>query len=272
MPVIEPVKKNIKDLLLSIKNLNDKGIKPILILNPNIGEYKDNPNLFYQQLTNNDIKIDFLPCVNLNTPNHIFFFNKFENISILFDEYFELNDSFNEKVKYTFLPIETEEKILNKLNNVVLYGDFFPKIKRNADYPSESLLTNLNVDFNSKTNVIGYGDFTITPKKYSTGGGPAYVVAVHSTFTDLSRENHKYVKHYLSYDDDSTKNVAKKFNDAVTKFLNDVDSKKISYFPTTAINDFRSYMNKNHYPGLGVSKRISIKHHIETANEFLKSA
>src|SRR5690606_10090402 len=91
LPVIEPVKKNIKDLLLSIKNLNDKGIKPILILNPNIGEYKDNPNLFYQQLTNNDIKIDFLPCVNLNTPNHIFFFNKFENISILFDEYFELN-------------------------------------------------------------------------------------------------------------------------------------------------------------------------------------
>lgn len=272
LPIIEPVKKNIKDLLLSVKKLNDKKIRPIIIINPDLGEYKNNYDLFYTLIETSTIDIDYLPCINMNNPNSEYFLNKFEKFSLIFDEYYELNTKHLDQAQFVFLPQDTKESIIGRVNNVVLYGDFFPKIKRNADYPHESLLTDLNVIFKSKKNVIGYGDFTITPKKYSNGGGPAFVVAIHSTYTDSNRNNTKYVKHYLSYDDDSTDNVGKKFLDAVNKFLQDVDSQKVPYFETSAINDFRHYTNRKHYPGLGISKKISIKHHIETVNEFLLSS
>lgn len=270
LPIIEPVKKNTKDLLLSVKKLNEKNIRPIIIMNPNIGEYKNNSDLFYTLLEASKINIDYLPCINMNNPNADFFLKKFNDFTLLFDEYYAIDEHLLSQAKILFLPQHTGESIIDKLENIVLYGDFFPKIKRNADYPSESLLTDLNVQFKNKKNVIGYGDFTITPKKYSNGGGPAFVVAIHSTYTDLNRNYTKYVKHYLSYDDNSTDNVGKKFLDAVNKFLQDVDFEKISFYKTSAINDFRNYRNKKHYPGLGISKKISIKHHIETTNEFLK--
>ena len=68
------------------------------------------------------------------------------------------------------------------------------------------------------------------------------------------------------------KNVAGKFHDALKKLITDIDQQKFSYYPTSALKDFRFYHDKPHYPGLGINKQISIKHHIETINHFLKSA
>lgn len=269
VPVIEPVKKNLRDLIISIKKLNEKNIKPILILNPNIGEYKGNSLLFYKMLQLEKLELQYTPCINMNNPGATDFLYTLDKYALFFDDYFEASE-LTKKSILNFLPHDTEKSLISNIENIVLYGDFFPKNKRNADYPHESFLTDLNVNFNTNQNVIGYSDFTITPKKYSSSGGPAYVVAIHATYTDLNRNNYKYVKHYLSFDDNSTTDVGGKFFDALNKLLNDVDNKKVSYYPTTALDDFRHFRDKPHYPGLGITKKISIKHHIETINAFLK--
>jgi len=268
-PVIEPVNKNLRDLIISIRKLNEKHIKPILIINPNIGEYKGNPFLFYKTLQLEKTDLKYTPCINMNNPEATYFLNNIDNYALFFDDYYEIGD-LAKKATLTFLPHNINKDSITHINNVVLYGDFFPKNKRNADYPNESYLTDLNTNFRSAHNIIGYADFTITPKKYSNNGGPAYVVAIHATYTDLKRENHKYMKHYLSFDNNSTNDVGGKFFDALNKLLNDVDNKKVSYSRTSALDDFRYFRDKPHYPGLGIAKKISIKHHIETINDFLK--
>ncbi|EAN1502065.1 sce7725 family protein, partial [Salmonella enterica] len=59
-PIIEPVRKNLKQLEVAVKLLNKNKIIPIIIVNSEIGELKGNTNNFINNLYN--IKgISFMP-------------------------------------------------------------------------------------------------------------------------------------------------------------------------------------------------------------------
>ena len=60
-----------------------------------------------------------------------------------------------------------------------------------------------------------------------------------------------------------TKQFAQAALKAVT-FLDDFD------IHTTASEELRNYYNGSKYPGLGMSKKITIKHHLETLNNDKK--
>ncbi len=269
-PIIEPVKKNLTNLLKTIKALNEKNIEPVLIINPTIGDFKDKPSEFLNLLNAHRTDIRYLPCINMNIEGANHLANGLTKFGLYFDEFFTPSDLTNTP-EIILVPHTTPIDSLSNLNNIVLYGDFFPIQRKNADYPPQSFITDLNINFSTIPNVIGYSDYTISSKKYSDKGGPAYVVAIHATYIDNS-DNKKYSKHYLSFDDKTMKNVAGKFHDALKKLITDIDQQKFSYYPTSALKDFRFYHDKPHYPGLGINKQISIKHHIETINHFLKSA
>ncbi|WP_415823814.1 sce7725 family protein, partial [Klebsiella grimontii] len=51
-PVIEPVRKNLKQLEVAVKLLNKNKIIPIIIVNSEIGELKGNTNNFINNLYN----------------------------------------------------------------------------------------------------------------------------------------------------------------------------------------------------------------------------
>lgn len=269
-PIIEPVKKNLTNLLKTIKALNEKNIEPVLIINPTIGDFKGRPSEFLNLLNAHQTNIKYLPCINMNIEGANSLINGLTKFGLYFDEFFTPSDLTNTP-EIILVPHTTPIDSLSSLNNIVLYGDFFPVQRKNADYPSQSFITDLNINFSRTPNVIGYSDYTITSKKYSDKGGPAYVVAIHATYINNS-DNKKYSKHYLSFDDKTMRNVAGKFHDALKKLITDVDQQKFNYYPTSALKDFRFYHDKPHYPGLGINKQISIKHHIETINHFLKSA
>ncbi|QWA11100.1 sce7725 family protein [Sodalis ligni] len=62
-PIIEPVRKNLLPLLKTIKIINEYNIEPIVIINPNIGDYtKEHINLNDLLLTHSK-ELRFIPCV-----------------------------------------------------------------------------------------------------------------------------------------------------------------------------------------------------------------
>ena len=61
-----------------------------------------------------------------------------------------------------------------------------------------------------------------------------------------------------------------KFRHALNILINEVNSKQFSFIESNGIAGFRDLNHRQHFPGLGQVKKLSIMHHIETFNDFLK--
>lgn len=149
----------------------------------------------------------------------------------------------------------------------VLLRDGFRR-RKNADHPAVEEFSDLHVTYTDE-GVDGFGDFLIVGDDYSEGGGPAYAVAIHLTFLDPDKDDVMYVYHFISTTNDTPTDPAGKFGQAVANLVKKLDTGKSKLFESSVIQEFRDLHSKGHYPGLGMVKKLSMKHHIETlANYF----
>ncbi|WP_231757574.1 sce7725 family protein [Microbulbifer elongatus] len=143
---------------------------------------------------------------------------------------------------------------------------------RNSDYKDESPFSYLHVTYSESPKVVGFGDYTILPKDFSEGGGPAYVVTIHASYINADRFDEMYVRHYSSYDDRSPTDPGGKFLDALGKLVNEMNAEPRMFSATDGMAEFEALHEKKHFPGLGHVKKISIKHHVETICGYLKES
>ena len=115
----------------------------------------------------------------------------------------------------------------------------------------------------------GFGDFLIVGDDYSESGGPAYAVAIHLTFIDPDNDDVMYIYHFVSDTNDTPTDPAGKFAQALKKLINKLESERSNLYETSAIKEFRDLHAKEHFPGLGYVKKLSMKHHIETLAQYL---
>lgn len=272
IPVIEPVKKDIKALVKTIESLNSHSIEPYIIVNPTIGDYSQTPTALYEELNKFDnISYQILYSINQKTESYIDFldigsFGLFIQKGI--DQ--ELLD-FSESSNINFIQNDTNPNIKRRIKNRVSYEDFFRKQIRNADYPKESPFSSLHSYYKDESN-IGFADYTITGDDFSEGGGPAYVVTIHCSYIDKSRFDELFIRHYSSENDGTPTNPGAKFLEALNKLIHDIDVGKIPFTRTYSLTEFQYLHKIEHFPGLGQVKKISIKHHIETINSFLSAS
>ncbi len=145
----------------------------------------------------------------------------------------------------------------------VLIRDGFQR-RKNREHPKMELFSDLHATFGDE-GMDGFGDFLIVGDDYSETGGPAYAVAIHITFIDGDNDNAMYVYHFVSDSQDTPKDPAGKFGEALAKMmkiLGKPGSSKI--LETEAIKEFRGLQAQKHFPGLGYVKKLSMQHHIET--------
>ncbi len=271
-PVIEPVRSSLAPLFRTIKELNDKEIVPLIFFNPTVGDLEGCGFHIIEEFKK-EIELRYLPVFAIK--------DSVEDIRSLIDQFEEyalflidgLSNSIIEastKATLTFISSTTAPNLIKKLNNVVLYDDFFKKQKRNADYPVESPFSSLHTYYNEFRNVNGFGDYTILSEEYSESGGPAYVVTIHVTYINSEKFDEAFVRHYSSdTDNDTPANPGKKFIEALEKFIVEKNDQKIEFLDTSASMDFQKIYDAKHFPGLGQVKKISIMHHIETINNYL---
>lgn len=275
-PLLEPVNVNLNQLVACIDDLNGKGITPYVVINPTLGEYRNQAVNLYQSLQQNPRSSGkFAPCVkiiNSFDSNAVALLQNTANAAayLVSDIPLAAIQILN-SASCTFAnPLKVDAAILQSVPRIVLYLDSFAKQRRNADYPQTSFYSNLNFNYRNYPNAIGVGDFTVMGEEYSEAGGPAYVVAIHMSHVQHQPSSAIHVRHFCSTTQPaSPSNPGGKFLEA----LNDLiafDNGNPRYFDRTwGLTEFRTYHAIQHFPGLGVVKQLSVEHHMETICNFI---
>jgi len=153
----------------------------------------------------------------------------------------------------------------------VLLKDGFEK-KRNRDYAPVESFSDLHATYQDE-GMDGFGDYLIVGDEYSESGGPAYAIAIHLTFIDPEQDDAMMVYHFVSERQDTPKDPAGKFAEALDEMMNTLNSGTSNILETKAVTEFRALHDAGHFPGLGYIKKLSMNHHIETlADYFQKNA
>lgn len=149
--------------------------------------------------------------------------------------------------------------------NRVMCEDHFPKQTRNIDY------LDIETEFFSSDHLYyaddgykGFSDYTVVGKEYSETGFAPYAVAIHIVYFD--EKNILRIAHFVSDSNDDISDPARKFAEAVKKF---VEWNKVMKLDTVGIRELESAYRNQTYPGLGVVKKYSIMHHLELMSNYL---
>lgn len=268
-PILEPVRLDYTALNRTIAALNEVNISPIVIINPVLGDFTDIAQPSNISLSED---LDFLPCIltnGLSTEELESFIDAFDSYAVYIEEGISRNN-INLLVDAELVITKNyQAAIYSDLSNVVLINDGFNRRSRNADYPEASYFSDAHLTYNEHDNVIGFGDYTITGYDFTESGGPAYVVAIHLSYIDPDELDSMYIRHFKSYDDATVARPGDKFGHALQNLIVYVDENPDYFEQTLGLSCFRELHTTDHYPGLGIVKKHSIQHHIETIVSFL---
>ncbi|MEI8593888.1 sce7725 family protein, partial [Photobacterium sp. Hal280] len=160
---------------------------------------------------------------------------------------------------------------LNTLPRSVIITNSFPAKRRNADYNSAPVMfsdAHLKYQIPLISGQIGFGDFLTLDDQWSESGGPAYVIALHPTYIEQA-DQCMYVKHCNSVSGSSTQaNPAAKFREALDALIAFASNTPSVDKQTLGYQGFVGLQSKP-YPNLGVPKKYSMMHHMETISKFL---
>jgi hypothetical protein len=149
--------------------------------------------------------------------------------------------------------------------------DSFAKQKqeRNQDYYplEESIFTEDNIFF-AEDGYEGFGDYQTIGEAFKEGGTMPRVVAIHLTY-QRPREEAIFIRHFCSTPNGSSADTAGKYLEALSKLVAFANDYGLS---NPALDTFRSHLDKQSFPGLGVIKKLSIQNHIHVAIGALKDA
>ena len=285
-PIIEPVRKNIKMLFRALEDLNKNNIECTLIVNPLVGELTGNNQLIIGEFVNDKISqfdnIFIGIIVDANISKH-----KLENL---------LKKYSSKKVTlihYGFSSGKEIVDLVNKYPNIetnifidkntgklyqshfekmnakkILIRDGFKLQRKNALYPITEHFSDLHITYKME-NMDGFGDYLIVGDEFSDTGGPAYAVAIHLTYLNKA-DNDMYIYHFLSDQTDSPTDPGGKFLEALQKLIRELKKSTSNIYLSEACNQFNELYNKQHFPGLGQVKKISMQHHLELIANYLK--
>lgn len=253
VPIIEPV--NLSNSTTNYLNKIIKDNKICLIHNPKVGD-----------LVNETIDEKFIDI--LNNKNTIIGHIKNRKSK---DEINKLTKNIENK---SLIIIDTENRIeqyydylrdiSQKNENKIILKDSFNKEKRNSDYSeSEEYFSKTHLEY-KKNGYMGFSDYSVIGRTFNKSGWPPYAVVIHIVFFD--KDSNLKIRHFISDSNNDNKNTKMKFFEACKKL------KKWSIYnnaQTLGVKEIINYYDNNHYPGLGVIKKLSIMNHLELMGRYL---
>lgn len=281
IPIIEPVKEALSGLERALEAVSSAEGSAIVILNPSYGNHSDNGEAICSFFSDKfsargNITPGILLSESISLAEIEVMLNRLEGrtVSLIHSGF---GDASGLKVLVDKFPnIESHifvEKHCGKLyqkkfkvGKKVLLRDGFTK-RPNREYPPIEFFSDLHATFTDEGG-SGFGDYLMVGDDYSDGGGPAYAVAIHLTCINVDEEMH--IHHFVSKTNDTPKDPAKKFAEALDKLILAVNVPGSDILNTSAVIEFKDLHAKGHFPGLGYVKKLSMKHHIETLMDYFK--
>lgn len=146
---------------------------------------------------------------------------------------------------------------------VIWSNDPFPALQRNREYVNRGEgIFSTRVSSYKSAGYHGVSDFLTLGRGYQTGGGPAYAVVIHFTYivNGVIRLNH-----FCSDSNDTQDDPGGKFFEALDKLVKFIH--KNSLPKNIAIESLLALHQRQHFPGLGKVKELSIMNHMLVMQE-----
>lgn len=282
-PIIEPVKANLNSLNNAIKVLKDNNELFVLVLNPVEGDFFNKTVDFVSNLEELS-SCNWMPGLlynhNCEQLDSLIQTQHLNNILIIFKDGidFERDNSLErflsqdciKSVVVSNADTRASKRRLQNMNiEIIRLDDNFHEQKRNADYlyiPDEQFTE--EPFYYKSDSFVGFSDFTTLPKSFTDGGALPYAVAIHLTY-HVEEQEMVYIHHFVSDTNYDQSNIQGKFAEAASKAI-EFFHQHTTYFRGSALDELEDYVNCGKYPGLGVIKKISIKHHLQLINHIFE--
>jgi hypothetical protein len=283
VPIIEPVRESLSGLAITLEALAQNSGKAIVITNPRHGALREDGQSIMDLLDGVYPEDDAITAGVLLTSETSVTSALSELASDSrrcpslihagFTSPGELSNGLEAFDTQVNAFVESEANTLYRRHfvgsNRVLIRDGFRRVKNSA-YPDTENFSDLHATYQDM-GMNGYGDFLTVGDYYAEGGGPAYAVAIHLTFIDADQDDTMRIYHFISDSNDTPTDPAGKFAEALDKLIHRLDSGNSGILETSAVREFRELHDRQHFPGLGHVKKLSMRHHLETLAQYHQS-
>jgi hypothetical protein len=280
-PIIEPVKESLSGLQRALKTVCDASGKAIVIVNPRHGDHADDgvnisTLLKDEFLSKDQIAAGLLlsPTTTLEEAIECCKAHAEHDIAVIhagFNDAKGLAEALGDEAKKIRHIFFDSCSLLYRKHfagaHRVLLRDGFKRRVRNRDYPPVEPFSDLHVTYDEQ-GMGGFGDFLMVGDEFLEGGGPAYAVAIHLTFIDPTKDDEMFIYHFVSTSQDDPTDPGGKFGQALGSLMKKLTNPNNHIFESSAVAEFRDLHARGHFPGLGHIKKLSMKHHIETLQNY----
>lgn len=280
MPIIEPVKKDIKPMLSCVEAMSKAKMPFAIVLNTRMGDYQHKTFDIETFLDEDRMKAvtEWTPAFEVNGNANVENIEQtiadhdFKNVMLIFFYGVDLND---EKVNrlisnanVTFVAVlnlgqspTMRRKLAAKGKKLIAIEDRFVEQPSNNAYREneDEFFTDTFCYYRTDYKMFGFSDFTALAKNYREGGVLPQVVAIHLAYQ--KNEDEVYIHHFLSDTKNGSDDIRNEFEEAKDKILPFFEGK----VTTLAIRQLVA----GGYPGLGAIKKFSIKNHFELMSRIL---
>ncbi len=282
-PIIEPVKKNLKPLRRTIRELIKNVLEFTLIINPKYGDFKNDNSPLLDLISDGGLDeypglyLGFIirPGANINELRRVLESYNNYNFSIIHYGFSDarsllpiISEASNVK-KHIFIENHSSQTYQRQLTGDdvarVLIRDGF-KIMRNADYPEGEHFSDLHLTY-PEYQMDGFGDFLIVGDHYTVTGGRPYAVTIHITYLDENNDMH--IRHFISDRTETRADTSGKFGEAVAKLAAELRNRDTLIHHSDACDEYIELCDAGHFPQLGYMKKLSMQHHLELLADFL---
>lgn len=284
-PIIEPVKRDFSALIRAMEVLNESNTECVLIVNPQAGKEPVTSSSILKELIEKtfkkykNISIGYILHADSKINNLLELLKKYHNFSFTIIHYGYANSKNLAKKIQNFQNLKTHifidgfagklyQRHLKKkgIERILIRNGFKPQ-KKNANYPPNEHFSDLHITYDDE-GMDGFGDYLMVGDDYTETGGPAYAVAIHLTYLD--EDDDMFIYHFISDQTDSPTDPGGKFLEALEKLVKKTKAKNSFIFKSNAYSEYLTLYKKQHYPGLGYVKKLSMQHHLELMASYIR--
>lgn len=278
IPIIEPVRSSFSGLRRAVGALRNANANFILVVNPKVGDLAessewlepDNCDDLIGDYTN--CTIGFIAGADVSQAEVDRLQGYAKQISVIHNgctrgrDLSAMLSALDSIGEHIFIEEVCSRLYRRQFNDHrrILVRDGFTK-RKNREHPRREHFSDLHITYPDE-GADGFGDFLIVGDDYSETGGPAYAVAIHLTYTDPAEDDDMFMNHYISDRQLDPTDPGGKFLEALVKLERDVTAGRIPR--TDAVAEFIDLHGRQHFPGLGYVKKLSMQHHIEVIAAF----
>lgn len=277
MPIIEPVKKDLRPLLSCVDAMGKASMPFAVVMNSQMGDFQrisfDVPSFM-----SGVAGIEWTPAFEVNGNANVEAIESsiqefgFKNVMLVFFTNVDLDDDrirrlvTSDAVAFiAALNLTQRPPIIDGLKEtgkeIINIEDSFPEKSPNNAYRDnlDEFFSDTFSYYKSLFGLFGFSDFTALGRNYRDRGTLPQVVAIHMTY----RKSEKVVNvhHFLSDSRNGANNIRNEFKEANDKIPPFYEDK-----PTTKAIE---QISGKDYPGLGAIKKYSIKNHFELMERIL---